>query len=409
MKVLITVSPYKYHANKIYREKPELVHLDVVSQTEYLKNRLASSFEFWSREFINYGWDSNLVFPGIEQFQKAWLKEFRPGFIPNKNLKEESLLEQIIFYKPTLLFILDLDLITPSFISKVRDTSKHTQLIATWYGAPIPNEKNLKCCDLVFTNSKDLRWKLKNIGVNAHFIFHAFESSILNNLNNNQESRKLDFAFIGTINRDKFTHLERSKTIELLAQETNLKIWSELDIPKLYDKVRLLYIAKRFDLCQFFQNLHLFRWLLFVPPFKRWSDLSVRPNLNEYFSNILYQRLNTPVFGDEMLMLLNQCKLVFNGHSTHTGVNSVNMRLFEASGMGTCQLVDARSIISEYFEPGKEIVTYSSRSEALSKSKELINNPSLCAKIGKSAQAKTLKNFTTQHQVCKIIKVLDKY
>ena len=100
MKVLITVSPYKNHTYKIYHEKPELVHLDVVSQTEYLKNRLASSFEFWSREFKNYGWDANLVFPGIEQFQKANRDDLLKieqseidvinQYLPNQKTEEET-------------------------------------------------------------------------------------------------------------------------------------------------------------------------------------------------------------------------------------------------------------------------------------------------------------------------------
>ena len=142
-------------------------------------------------------------------------------------------------------------------------------------------------------------------------------------------------------------------------------------------------------------------------PIKRWSELKVRPNLHFKNFKSIYKKLHQPVYGQDMLKILGGSELTFNGHSLHTGIDSVNMRLFEASGMGTCQLVDDRPILYDFFEPDHEILTFKTVSEAISKSKELLNDDRLRNQIAENSKKKTLSSHTTKHQVIQVLDFLN--
>ena len=75
------------------------------------------------------------------------------------------------------------------------------------------------------------------------------------------------------------------------------------------------------------------------------------------------------------------------------------MRLFEACGVGTCQIVDAREEVLPCYEPDTEIVTYKTIEECRDKAGWLLKNPAERAKIAAAGQRRTLKDHTTQHRV----------
>lgn len=67
------------------------------------------------------------------------------------------------------------------------------------------------------------------------------------------------------------------------------------------------------------------------------------------------------------------------------------MRMFEATGMRTCLLTDAREENAEIFEVDKEIVTYSTMEEFQDKVKWLTEHPEQAAQIAKAGQEKTFR------------------
>jgi len=84
------------------------------------------------------------------------------------------------------------------------------------------------------------------------------------------------------------------------------------------------------------------------------------------------------------------------------------MRLFETTGLGCALLTDAKDDLSEYFEVGKEILTYDSFVDLVEKVKYLQNNPSEVKKLGENAQKRTLECHNTDIQISKFIKILKK-
>ena len=79
-----------------------------------------------------------------------------------------------------------------------------------------------------------------------------------------------------------------------------------------------------------------------------------------------------------------------------------NLRLFEATGVGTCLLTDTGQNMIELYEPDTEIVTYGSAEEAIEKVNYLLENESERASIASAGQKKTLSSHTIFHR-CQLI------
>jgi len=75
------------------------------------------------------------------------------------------------------------------------------------------------------------------------------------------------------------------------------------------------------------------------------------------------------------------------------------MRIFEATGLGCCLLTDYKSNIHSMFEEDKEVITYKTNKEAISKANQLLQNPNIAKEIGLAGQKKTISKFTTEKQI----------
>ena len=100
-----------------------------------------------------------------------------------------------------------------------------------------------------------------------------------------------------------------------------------------------------------------------------------------------------------MLNELNSYQIAFNYHNKHTGDYACNMRIFESTGLGCCLLTDYKSNIHSMFEEDKEVITYKTNQEAISKANQLLKNPSITRAIGLAGQKKTLSEYTTEKQI----------
>ncbi len=70
------------------------------------------------------------------------------------------------------------------------------------------------------------------------------------------------------------------------------------------------------------------------------------------------------------------------------------MRLFEATGVGTCLLTSFRPNLPNLFEIDREIVTYSSPDECAEKARWLLENPEDRERIARAGQQRTLRDYT---------------
>ena len=83
-----------------------------------------------------------------------------------------------------------------------------------------------------------------------------------------------------------------------------------------------------------------------------------------------------------------------------------NLRLFEATGAGTCLVTDWKANIREFFEPEREVVTYRSADELCERLQYLLEHDAERKQIAESGQRRTLKDHTYENRIPELIKLL---
>jgi spore maturation protein CgeB len=76
----------------------------------------------------------------------------------------------------------------------------------------------------------------------------------------------------------------------------------------------------------------------------------------------LRDRVVGTVYGLDMYDVFRSSRVTINHHGD-VGPFANNLRLFEATGVGTALLTDRKSNLSELFEPDVEVLAYSSATE----------------------------------------------
>lgn len=104
------------------------------------------------------------------------------------------------------------------------------------------------------------------------------------------------------------------------------------------------------------------------------------------------------MFGIEYYSIINRYNICLNMHSSIVDTGAGNLRMYEATGIGSCLLTDCKDENSELFDVDNEIVVYQSLEDMVEKAKWLIENPNEARKIAIAGQKRTLKEHTYKNK-----------
>jgi spore maturation protein CgeB len=101
-----------------------------------------------------------------------------------------------------------------------------------------------------------------------------------------------------------------------------------------------------------------------------------------------------------MYEVLHRSRITLNRHA-HINVRgrvatnvANNMRLYEATGVGTCLLTEARDNLCEMFEPDREVMTYSDDADCVERIAHLLEHEAERLEIARAGQRRTLSDHT---------------
>lgn len=106
-------------------------------------------------------------------------------------------------------------------------------------------------------------------------------------------------------------------------------------------------------------------------------------------------------FGLEMYSVYRSSKIVLNTHHPAAEGYSNNLRMFEATGMGALLLTEHSSNITDFLEPGRECITYTSSHDAVDKIRYYLDpaHEDERAAIAYYGQQRTLRHHTYLHRL----------
>ena len=126
-----------------------------------------------------------------------------------------------------------------------------------------------------------------------------------------------------------------------------------------------------------------------------------RKSLSELFPDRCYG----PLYSRDYYNVIRNSKLTLNRHRDELA-DGPNIRVFEATGMGSCLISDRGKEMSDFFVSGKEIVTFSSTQDAVEKIDYLLQHPDERRVIAKAGQDRTLKEHTVMNKCEQIDQVI---
>lgn len=338
------------------------------------------------------------IISNAEPLQNAWRTE---NNLAEDISTQQLILHQIIAYKPTVLWLDDFSFFDNSFKELLVKEVPTLKLITGHICAPYNSEllEKLKLLDVVFTCIPCFKNDLNNAGIKTHLLYHGFESTILNRITDTNFPQT-SVLFSGSLYIGGGFHNVRLQLIEKL-----LKAGIQLDLYCNLESAKKIMFKKLFYyIINFIKTIKLNFLINKIAVLKRYESYADAPIKN--YSQQLLESAKPPVFGLDMYKLLSKADITLNTHGEIANKCAGNIRLFEATGVGTCLVTDWKDNINELFEPGKEIVTYTDFDDCVNKINWLIQHPDERKKIAAAGQAKTLKYHTVENRANALHEIL---
>ncbi len=110
--------------------------------------------------------------------------------------------------------------------------------------------------------------------------------------------------------------------------------------------------------------------------------------------------------GETMLHVLSAAKVIVNIHGDFMRYGG-NMRLFEAAGVGVCQVADDLPGVRRWFTPDETILTFKDVDDLCATVERALSDAALRERIGMAAQQHVYANHTYAHRAQQIIDLLE--
>ncbi len=351
------------------------------------------------------GYEMEQIVANAEPMQKQWAKENGLKYNPENWLFDIAAAQAQVF-RPDVLFVYDYTTFTAPFLRRLKAETPSIQLTLGWCGAPYHDPSVFREYDLVLSCIPELVEHFRSNGHRAEHVNHAFNPQVSERINTSAAPR-VDFSFSGQIIMETQFHRQREELLRVLAASTSLQLWSEFRRAPMKKRLNTALRRVAYDGVQAVRRVGVSERLLGkVPLVKKVARWQTKPTITWEVSRSIRQRASKPVFGLDMFQLLHDSRITLNSHIDISPRSASNMRLYEATGVGTCLLTDWKENLAELFEPEREVVTYKSADEAVEKVRYLLDHERERSAIAAAGQRRTLRDHTGSQRARTFVEII---
>lgn len=310
--------------------------------------------------------------------QRAWARE--RGLRPKAETWMSDLLTaQIEAFEPDVLFINGWEL-GVHYVQALRQRFPSLKKVVGYDGITCHNPDLFHGTDVVLAPLKETAEFYQKHGLVGHFFKRGFEANILESLE--KRPATIPASFVGSVCFGGRAHNERLRLLDYVSRRSPLQLFLAIQPARQIPRIVASNVAHR--------RIPSWRSLI--------SDITAYWHL---------ARDHRPaVFGKEMYQTMADSAVSLNCHIDAAGASAGNIRLFEATGVGSCLLTDWKSNLHEFFEADREVVTFRSREECVDKLTFLTQNPRQREAIARSGQQRTLKEHNVQTEIVRFAETL---
>lgn len=255
-------------------------------------------------------------------------------------------------FKPDVIFVCDVLYLPAHFHRTLKEC---TRLLVGEMAYPIPPNLDLTPFDLIVSAAPHFVDRLRMAGARSEMLRLGFERTVLDRIG--AQTKDTELAFIGSVGKD---HQKRLELLEALSRRVPLSCWG--------------------------------------------AGVDGLPA-----DSPLRGHVKPPLWGYDMYRQLQRSKIALNIHIDMAEQFAANMRLYEATGVGTMLLTDWKKNLPELFEPGVEVVAYRSTAECVELVEDYLARDEEREAIAKAGQKRTLCEHSYYHRMQELTEILNRY
>jgi glycosyltransferase involved in cell wall biosynthesis len=385
MKLVYLTTVYPAYLDQLYARHPGLERRDWDGQRGVLERDAFGWIGVWPRVLAPLGHEVFEVLLNAGSLQRAW-RAGRPG--AHGSGLEEIALAQVRAFAPEVLWY---DHDDEPLLARLRAAAPSIRRVVGWIGSWVPEGRSWRGTDLVLSCAPESVESLRRRGVRAELLPHGFDERVLASLEPGPP--RYDVTFVGQIAPGHPLHVHRERLLEALRREVDVTVFSPSGAAGRWERPRARARQAVYAGVQALRKAGVPPALLSGIPALRHA-LTWRTPPRGPMSEGLRRAILPARFGLEMFQTLRDSRITLNIESGSTTRHSSNMRLFEATGVGTCLLTDRTEGLGELFEPEREVATYGSLEECVERIRRLLAHPDEREAIARAGQARTLREHT---------------
>jgi len=369
MRFLILNTDYPEFLRELYASHPTLHMQPYAEQTRVRYETLFGLADFYSSHLRTLGHEAWDIYVNNEFTQKAWAHEhgiridgerwelqLRRGIVPWLSRRStwfsEILSKQIAHYRPDVLLNLAVDGIDGRLL---KESKPHVRLLIGQHAAPLPKGEDFSCYELLLSSLPNFVEYFQKLGLRAKPFRLAFEPRVLNRLKTS--ATKTQVSFVGSLSSN---HQSRRRLLEHVCIRPDVEVWGSGA-----------------------ESLPEDAWARRRHKGKAWAL--------------------------EMYQILHNSRISLNHHIDVAEHYANNMRLFEATGVGTLLLTDSKTNLAEMFEPGREVVAYHTLEECTELIDYYLEHETEREAIARAGQQRTLREHSYYHRMQELLDVVNSY
>ena len=395
MQIAILTYLYPEMIDYLYKLFPSLHELSYLDQKRVIDNHISIWASGWEKALGERNIPVLTIPTNTPLFLSKWAEENK---FPDSN-RVQIILEMLKRFLPDVLFY---DLYDVDLLIQIKANIPSIKLIALWKGSPPVDMTIFKHVDLTISCAPEEVRHLKELGMKAEHLHHAFNKNILDN--QKLTKKQYDVIFIGQIFKSIGFHINRDRVLNKLVKELNLIIFSRAYELSLYDFT--LHFSKKAILTLLLP--FYFSANKVSGNYKSELEKSLTYPLTPY-SIRLKKYLRAPVYGKIMYDVIKAAKVVLNIHADSSPIYASNMRLFETTGIGSCLLTDWKININELFKEDAEVVTFRSEKDCVDKAKWLLSHDEERNNIALAGQRRVFSSHLYEHRLPEFLNITKKH
>lgn len=359
MRILILDTCYPAFLRAHYERHPGLAERPYGEQWRALMDTFFGTADSYSHHLGPLGHEAHEAVANCAPLQLAWAREHGLRLGPlgwqrqaNRELVLHAQAEQLgaeVVYVQNLHF--------PSARAARRFGAGGARLVGQIASAP-PHPRKLRQYALVLTSFPHYVERFRSLGVPSEYFRIGFDERVLARLEREPAEPPTRAAvFVGALNRRR--HREGNTVLEEVATRAPIEFWG--------------YGARS------------------------WPTASP-----------LQRAYRGEAWGLDMYRVLHRAPIAVNRHIREAEGFANNMRLYEATGVGTLLLTDEKTNLGDLWEPGREVVTYRNATELADAVNHYLAHDDERREIARAGQARTLREHTYRQRMAELVAILER-